>query len=162
MLHAARFPGESDEYRRARNELLEAEIGLRRRIEAVAAQRRTLPLGGEVETDYVFEEWDEAAGAPREVRMSELFAADKDTLFIYSFMYNPGPTGPLQSPCPSCASIVDAIDGQARHVTQRINFAISTKAPIERFRAHAQIRGWHHTRLLSSGGSTYNADYLTE
>ena len=28
----------------------------------------------------------------------------------------------------------------------RINFAISTKAPIERFRAHAQTRGWRHAR----------------
>ena len=161
-MHDVRFPGESDEYRRARNELLEAEIGLRRQIETVAAQRRTLPLGGEVQTDYVFEEWDEAAGAPRDVRMSELFEDGKHTLFLYSFMYNPGSTGPLEEPCPSCTSIVDAIDGQAVHATQRINFAISTKAPIERFRTHAQNRGWRHARLLSSGRSTYNADYQAE
>ena len=32
-----RFPNESDEYRRARDGLLEAEIALRRQIEAVAA-----------------------------------------------------------------------------------------------------------------------------
>jgi predicted dithiol-disulfide oxidoreductase (DUF899 family) len=161
-MHDVRFPGESDEYRRARNELLESEIGLRRQIEEVAAQRRTLPLGGEIQTDYVFEEWDDAAGAPRQVRLSELFEDGKDTLFLYSFMYNPGPNGPLESPCPSCTSIVDAIDGQARHATQRINFAISTKAPIERFRAHAQNRGWRHARLLSSGMSTYNVDYQAE
>jgi predicted dithiol-disulfide oxidoreductase (DUF899 family) len=43
-----RFPDESSEYRRARNQLLEAEIELRRAIERVAAQRRALPLGGEV------------------------------------------------------------------------------------------------------------------
>ncbi len=36
-LHTVRFPGETDEYRRARDELLEAEIDLRRRTEAVAA-----------------------------------------------------------------------------------------------------------------------------
>src|SRR5438874_2292757 len=41
-----RFPGESDEYREAREALLEAELELRRHIEAVAAQRRALPLGG--------------------------------------------------------------------------------------------------------------------
>ena len=33
-LHPVRFPGESDEYRRARDELLGAEIELRRQIEA--------------------------------------------------------------------------------------------------------------------------------
>jgi predicted dithiol-disulfide oxidoreductase (DUF899 family) len=42
---ATRFPGESDEYRLARNRLLAAEIELRRTIERVAAQRRALPPG---------------------------------------------------------------------------------------------------------------------
>ena len=40
-----RFPGESAEYRRARNDLLAEEIELRRHIERVAAQRRALPPG---------------------------------------------------------------------------------------------------------------------
>src|SRR6266571_328137 len=39
-LHPMRFPGESEKYRAARDELLEAEIDLRRRTEEVAAQRR--------------------------------------------------------------------------------------------------------------------------
>ena len=41
-----RFPGESEEYRAAREELLRAEIELRRHTERVAAQRRALPPGG--------------------------------------------------------------------------------------------------------------------
>ncbi len=49
------WPNESDEYRQARDELLEAEIELRRQEEAVAARRRALPLGGEVTGDYVFD-----------------------------------------------------------------------------------------------------------
>jgi len=48
------FPGESAEYRAARDELLAAEIDLRRRTEAVAALRRELPPGGVVAQDYVF------------------------------------------------------------------------------------------------------------
>ena len=39
---AVRFPGESDEYRRARDALLVEEIELRRHIERVAEQRRRL------------------------------------------------------------------------------------------------------------------------
>ena len=54
-LHATRFPGESDEYRRERDRLLEHELRLRREIEAVAAERRALPLGGEVPVDYAFD-----------------------------------------------------------------------------------------------------------
>jgi predicted dithiol-disulfide oxidoreductase (DUF899 family) len=91
-LHSIRFPGENETYRKARNELLEAEMALRRDIEAVAALRRKLPLGGPVKEDYVFEE-----GAPdladtqtvRNVRLSELFAPGKEALLIYSYMFGP-------------------------------------------------------------------------
>ena len=48
------YPGESEEYREARNRLLDREIELRRLTEAVAAERRALPQGGEVPEDCVF------------------------------------------------------------------------------------------------------------
>jgi len=52
---AIAFPGESPEYRAARNRLLpEQEIDLRRAMEAVAAGRR-LPPGGIVPHDDVFQ-----------------------------------------------------------------------------------------------------------
>jgi predicted dithiol-disulfide oxidoreductase (DUF899 family) len=162
-LHDVRFPGESDQYRKARQELLKAEIALRRQIEAVAAQRRRLSLGGEVPRDYTFEEWDAGANAARPVRLSDLFEDGKDTLFLYSFMFIPGKKGLLlEEGCPSCTSIIDAIDGAAKHIAQQINFAVVAKAPIERFRAHAQSRGWRHSRLLSSANNTYNHDYHGE
>ena len=158
-----RFPGETPQYRRARDELLEAEIALRRQIEAVAAARRRLPVGGAVPTDYEFEEWDPAAGTGRTIRLSELFEAGKNTLFVYSFMFNPGPSGrPLEAPCPLCTSMMDGFEGGLSHLTQRINFAVATKAPIERFQSHAHERGWRHARLLSTANSTYNRDYMAE
>lgn len=156
------LPGESDEYRRARDELLEAEIQLRRQIEAVAAQRRTLPLGGEVPVDYAFEASSPASDDVKSVRLSELFAPDKDTLVLYSFMFIPEDGNPLGVACPSCTSIIDAIDGAAPHIVQRINFAVVAKAPIEQFREHARNRGWRNVRLLSSAGTTYHTDYRTE
>jgi predicted dithiol-disulfide oxidoreductase (DUF899 family) len=157
------FPGESDEYRKAREELLKAEIGLRRQIEAVAAQRRKLPLGGVVPHDYTFEEWDAGKNKSRPVKLSELFDDGKDTLFLYSFMFVPGKKGlPLEEGCPSCTSIIDAVDGAAHHLTQQINFAVVAKAPIEQFVAHARNRGWRHARLLSSANNTYNHDYHAE
>jgi predicted dithiol-disulfide oxidoreductase (DUF899 family) len=162
-LHDVRFPDESDEYRRARNELLEAEIELRRRSEAVAAQRRGLPLGGEVPTDYVFEESVGDDDAPRTVRLSELFEDGKDTLFLYSFMFRPGESGlPLEVACPSCTSIIDAVDAEAPHIEQRLSLAVAAKVPIQQFREHARSRGWRNTRLLSSANSTYNHDYGAE
>src|SRR5216684_8785072 len=50
-----RFPNESAEYRRAREALLTEEIELRRHIERVAEQRRSLPPGGEVKKNYALE-----------------------------------------------------------------------------------------------------------
>ena len=157
-----RFPGESDDYRAARDELLQAEVDLRRLTEAVAAQRRELPLGGGLASDYQFQEWDAATASARGVRFSELLPDGKDTLFLYSFMYNPGPAGPLEVPCPVCTSIIDGIDGAAPHIASRIGFAVASKAPIERFGAHAHARGWRNVRLLSTAGTTFNGDYNAE
>ena len=158
--HKIRFPGESASYRAARDRLLDAEIDLRRTIESVAAQRRSLPTGGQVPQDYVFEEivGENGAGIKRKVRMSELFAPGKDTLILYSFMFGPE----MPSACPSCTSIIDGLDGEAPHVIQRANFAIVAKSPIERIRAWAKERGWRNVRFLSSAGSTYNHDYQGE
>lgn len=161
--HDWRFPGESEQYRKAREELLDAEVHLRRQIEAVAAQRRKLPLGGLVPTDYEFEEWNAGTNAVRKVRLSDLFEDGKDTLFVYSHMFIPGKAGlPLEEGCPSCTSIIDGVDGAAQHITQQINFVVVAKAPIDQFRAHAKSRGWRHARLLSSASNTYNRDYRAE
>jgi predicted dithiol-disulfide oxidoreductase (DUF899 family) len=157
-----RFPGESEEYRRARDELLEAEIDLRRHEERLAVQRRALPLGGAVPTDYEFDEWDSAAGGPKTVRLSELFNG-MDTLFLYSFMIVPPEQGlPFVGPCPSCTSIIDGIDGALPHITQRMGFAVAAKPPIEEFRRHGQSRGWRNARLLSASPSRYSLDYGAE
>jgi len=153
MSSSVRFPGESEAYRAARADLLKSEIDLRRQIESVAAKRRTLPLGGEVPQDYTF---DDADG--KGVRLSDLFAPGKDTLIIYSFMFGPK----MADACPSCTSILDGLDGQAPHVTQRVNLVVVAKSPIERITKFARGRGWRNLRLLSSANNTYNRDYHAE
>ena len=151
------FPNETRAYRKARDKLLKEEMALRRQIEAVAAQRRKLPLGGKVSEDYVFEGVDELMGT-RRVRLSELFAPGKDTLVIYSFMYGPA----MERPCPMCTSMLDALEGNAQHITQRVNLAVVAKSPLPRILAFAQERGWRRLRLLSSAGNNYNRDYFGE
>ena len=172
---AIAFPGESAEYRAARDRLLGQEIELRRAMEAVAAAMRRLPPGGMVPQDYVFHAQG-PGGAPAAVRLSELFAPGKDSLVIYSMMFprdseddRPGPAGgqtallPLaQGPCPSCTAFLDQLDGAAEHASQHVNLAVAGKAPIERILTFAAERGWRHLRLLSSAGTFYNRDYLAE
>ncbi|MGA8744438.1 MAG: DUF899 family protein [Solirubrobacterales bacterium] len=167
-----RFPGESDDYRLERSRLLEAEVELRRATERVAAQRRALPPGGVVPENYRFEE---VASGDGEVRLSELFAAGTDTLVVYSFMFprfsgdsRPGPDGqtgklPLaETPCASCTSILDSLDGASPHLAQQINLIVVAKSAPERVRTFAQERGWKNLRLLSSRNNTYNRDYHAE
>ena len=169
------FPGESAEYRAARDRLLEEEIELRRAMEAVAASRRKLPPGGVVPEDYVFQGAG-AEGAATDVRLSELFAPGKDSLAIYSFMFprDPGDTRPgpasgqsarlrlEEGPCPSCVAFLDQIDGAAEHAGQHLNLAVVAKAPLPRVLTFAEERGWRRLRLLSSAANSYNRDYLAE
>jgi len=170
--HDIRFPNESADYRRERNRLLEAEMELRGALERVAAQRRQLRRGGAVPEDYRFEE----ARDGGEVNFSGLFEPGKDTLVIYSFMFprypqdtRPAPSEgetarlPLaETPCASCTSILDSLDGAAPHLASRINLAVVAKSAPERIRAFAAERGWMHLRLLSSRNNTYSRDYHAE
>jgi predicted dithiol-disulfide oxidoreductase (DUF899 family) len=169
------YPGESPEYRAARERLLEREIELRRALEAVAAARRSLPPGGLVPEDYVFQGAGEG-GTPGDVRLSQLFAPGKDSLVIYSFMFprdpgdeRPGPASGQtallrleEGPCPSCVALLDQLDGAAEHATPLVNLVVVAKAPLARILTFAEERGWRRLRLLSSAGNTYNRDYLAE
>jgi predicted dithiol-disulfide oxidoreductase (DUF899 family) len=150
------FPGESAEYRAARDRLLEQEIELRRATEAVAVARRALPPGGVVPEDYAFDD----------ARLSELFAPGRDSLLIYSFMYPRDPLddrpGPRDGPCPSCVALLDQLDGVVEHLEQNANFAVVGKAPLPALREVARERGWRRLRLLSSQGNTFNRDYHAE
>jgi predicted dithiol-disulfide oxidoreductase (DUF899 family) len=169
------FPGESAEYRTARDRLLRQEVELRRAMESVAAARRALPPGGLVPEDYVFQ----GAGsdhAPAAVRLSELFSPQNDSLLIYSFMFprdpgddRPGPasgeaaTLPLaEGPCPSCTALLDQLDGAMEHVSPHADFAVVARAPLPQLLAFAAERGWRRLRLLSCAGTTYSRDYHAE
>jgi predicted dithiol-disulfide oxidoreductase (DUF899 family) len=169
------FPGESTEYRAARDRLLTQEIELRRAMEAVAVARRELPPGGLVPEDYVFDGLG-SDSAPARLKLSELFAPGKDSLVIYNFMFprwpqddRPGPTAGSTAqlkredgPCPSCIALLDQLDGTAEHVGQRLNFVVIAKAPLERLIAFAKDRGWKKLRLLSAAGNNFKRDYLAE
>ena len=160
-LHQIRFPNENNKYREARNKLLLAEIELRRKIEEVAALRRALPNGGDVKEDYLFDEGATSLddlNTINQIHLSELFAENKNCLVIYSFMYGPD----MAEPCPSCTSLLDALNGSSQDIHQKVNFVVVAKSPIQRIRQWANKRGWKYLRLLSSSQNTYNSDYFAE
>jgi predicted dithiol-disulfide oxidoreductase (DUF899 family) len=146
------FPNESPEYRRRRNELLNLELDLRRQLETVAALRRTLPVSSRVDQDYEFEE----ESGP--VRLSQLFKPGHQSLIVYNFMFGPA----MPTPCTSCTSILDGLNGTSPHVNDRVSFVVVARSPIQRIGELARQRGWTNLRLLSSAANTYNRDYFGE
>src|SRR5437016_7562847 len=61
-----------------------------------------------------------------------------------------------ETPCASCTSILDSLDGAAPQLTHAINLAVVAKSDPERIRTFASERGWRRLRLLSSRNNTDN------
>ena len=142
------FPNESAAYREARTALLAEEIELRRHIERVAEQRRTLPTGGEVKGDYRFE------GEEGPVDFAGLFG-DKQTLVIYSYMFGPQ----RERPCPMCTSLLGAWNGEANDVGQRVALAVVARSPLAKLLAFKKERGWRDLKLYSDLNQAFSRDY---
>ena len=136
-------PNATPEYRQAREKLYAAERELLDDIERVAQLRRALPQGPEI-PDYAFE------GVAGTVRLSELFKPNREPyLVMYHIMY----WADDDAFCPMCSGWIDALDGVAPHVAQRINFVAASQAPWKRLQEWAQRRGWDHIALLSDVGT---------
>jgi len=142
------YPGDSDEYRAARTALLAEEIELRRHIGRVAAQRRTLPPGGEAK-DYRFVD-----GDGREVGLADLFG-QHDTLVSYFWMF--GPKRPR--PCPMCTAFVGSLEATARDLEQRVGVAVIARSPVSRQIAFARERGWRSVKFYQTVGDDFPKDY---
>lgn len=134
------YPSDSQEYRDARTCLLAEEIELRRHIERVAAQRRTLPLGGQP-PDYKLQDED-----GRTLGLHDLFGRH-DTLVTYFWMYGPQ----RERPCPMCTSLLGSLDDPARDITQRVAFVVLGRSPVARQLAFARERGWRFLKFFQVG-----------
>jgi predicted dithiol-disulfide oxidoreductase (DUF899 family) len=143
--------GASPEYIAARTRLAEAERVLRDQIEAVAAARRELPEGAVLD-DYALTE-----GPDRTTRLSELFD-ERGTLVVYHLMFHPDE----DEACPMCSMWVDGFHGVVHHLTRHAPFAVVAKAPLAKLQVWARRRGWDGLRVLSSYGTTFNADLHAE
>lgn len=150
-----RWPDAGREYTIARDELRDAEHDLTRTIESVAAKRRALPQGSEVD-NYEFVEGPQdiaSADLPAVIRLDDLFGRHS-TVMLYNFMFD----GSTQQPCPMCTSLIDGFEGAAADLSQRVGFAVVAPAPLAQLRAYGRSRGWRNVRLLSDPDGTYSRD----
>jgi predicted dithiol-disulfide oxidoreductase (DUF899 family) len=151
------YVGETDSYRRQRDQLLLEELALSDQTERVAELRRRLGTNPVV-ADYVLQEIPaplDMAAAPRAVRLAELFQDGQRTLILQHVMFAPDE----DEACPMCSMWADAFNAIAHHVRRQASVVLTAKAGIEKFRAWGRGRGWTNIRLLSSFGSSFQRDF---
>jgi predicted dithiol-disulfide oxidoreductase (DUF899 family) len=142
------FPGESEDYRKARQALLTEEIEFRRHMTRLTEQRRALPPGPVIEKDYRFK--DENGF---EVGLIDLFG-DKDVLVSYFWMYGPQ----RERPCPMCTNWLGSVNGNATDIKQQVALKIFGRSPVERQFLFAQERGWRNLDFIQTVGDDYAND----
>jgi len=142
----------SEEWRKAREALLVKEKELTHARDALAAERRRLPME-KIDKRYVFE------GPQGPVSLVDLFEG-RSQLLLYHFMFAPGVNGWPTAGCPGCSMFIDNVGQFARtHVAARdISFAVVSRAPLANLEAYRERMSWN-VRWVSSEKTTFNTDF---
>jgi predicted dithiol-disulfide oxidoreductase (DUF899 family) len=133
------------EWRAARDELLAKEKAATRALDALAAERRRLPMVL-VEKDY------ELAGPDGKVRFTDLFDGRRQ-LIVYHFMFGPG-----EDPCTGCSSFTDNVADLSHLRARDTAFVLVSRAPYDEIRAFKDRMEWT-VPWFSSFGSDFNYDF---
>ncbi len=136
----------ADKWQQARDELLREEKELTRRLDALAARRRRLPMVT-MEASYTF---DTAAGFRS---LPELFDGH-DQLIAYQFM-DVGPDGF----CPGCTAFTDNVPVAApgRLAGLGVAWVTVSDMPLAQLQGYAAARHWN-LPLASSRGTSFSTD----
>ena len=135
-----------EEWQRRRDLLLVKEKALTRASDALAAERRRLPMV-EVTGDYVLR------GEQGEARLIDLFEG-RSQLIVYHFMFHPD----WDEGCDGCSMVAD-FTGPLVHIHARdTSFALVSRAPIAKILPFKQRMGWTQP-WYSSFGTPFNEDF---
>ncbi len=135
-----------EEWQAARDVLLAKEKAHTSAGDAIAADRRRLPMV-KIEKDYVF---DSEAG---EVSLADMFEGRKQ-LIVQHFMFHPD----WESGCPGCTRTTSQIGTVDMLHERDTTFALISRAPLEKLLAYRAEKGWT-LPWYSSGRTTFNQDF---
>lgn len=138
------------EWRQAHERLLAQEKEHTRQRDALAAQRRRLPVA-RVDQEYEFE------GPAGAVKLTGLFAGRRQ-LIVYHFMFAPGVHGWPSAGCPGCSMFVDKIGELAHFHARDTSLVLISRAPLARLEAYRERMGWA-IPWFSSQNSSFNDDF---
>ena len=136
----------STEWQAARDALLAKEKDATRARDALAAERRRLPVV-RIEKDYAFD-------APHgKARLLDLFEGRRQ-LLLYHFMFGPN----QESGCNGCSMFVDQVGHLAHLHARDTSFALVSRAPLAKIEAYRKRMGWT-IPWVSSFESDFNVDF---
>lgn len=139
--------GSREDWLRARRALLEKEKAHLRAGDALAAERRSLPMV-RVDRPYSFET---EAG---ERTLAGLFDG-RSQLVVYHFMLGPG----WAAGCDGCSFVADHFDGADRHLRHHdVTLVAVSRAPLSEILAYKSRMGWRFP-WVSSHATSFNRDF---
>ena len=118
-----------EEWERSHEALLVKEKQATRERDALAAERRRLPMV-EYSTDYEFE------GPDGVVKLPDLFE-DRPQLLLYHFWHPPE-----GDPCAGCSMFTDQVSPLAHMHERDLSFALVSTAPQPQIQAFKERMGW--------------------
>src|SRR5579862_5696856 len=116
------------DWQAARDSLLVKEKAMTHALDALAAERRRLPMVA-IGKDYVFE------GPAGEARLGDMFEGRRQ-LLVYHFMFAPDVEGWPEAGCPGCSFFVDHICHRAHLHARDTSFALVSRAPLANLLAY--------------------------
>jgi predicted dithiol-disulfide oxidoreductase (DUF899 family) len=132
------------EWQAALDELRVKEKAATRARDALAAERRRLPMV-EIEADCALE------GPDGEASLVDLFEGRRQ-LIVYHFMLEPD-----GDPCEGCSMFVDNLGHLAHLHARDTSFALASRAPLAQIEPVKRRMGWT-IPWYSSFGTSFNAD----
>jgi predicted dithiol-disulfide oxidoreductase (DUF899 family) len=134
------------EWQAAREALLAKEKESTRARDALAAERRRLPMA-RIDKDYVFD------GPSGKATLLDLFEG-RSQLLLYHFMFGPN----QEQGCDGCSMFVDQIGHLAHLHARDTSFALVSRAPIAKIETYRERMGWA-IPWFSSIDNDFNVDF---
>jgi predicted dithiol-disulfide oxidoreductase (DUF899 family) len=149
---AIHFPKIVDaaEWKKARDALLVKEKAATRARDALAAERRRLPMV-KVDRKYAF------TGPKGKLSLMDLFEGRRQ-LILYHFMFAPPVPGWPDAGCVGCSMVTDQFGHTAHLHARDTSFCIVSLAPLRNIEKFKKRMGWT-LPWYSSEGTEFNRDF---
>jgi len=138
------------EWQKARDALLTKEKAATKARDALAAERRRLPMV-RIDKKYTF------VGPDGKLSLLDLFEGRRQ-LLLYHFMFAPTVPGWPDAGCVGCSMVADQIGHLAHYHAKDTTFCFVSLAPLANLQKYKKRMGWH-LPWYSSEGSDFNIDF---